>query len=119
MDKRMISEVSEDFSLQIINLYKKLQSDEVGRVMGRQLLRCGTSIGANVFESKGAESTADFIHKLHIAYKESIETAYWLRLLLKSKRLSENELSSVVEESQRIIRMLTAIIKTSKKKKRK
>ena len=107
---------TENYSLEIINLYNKLIKSSLGRILGNQLLRSGTSIGSNVIESQGAQSSADFIHKMSIAYKEALESAYWLRLLMKGGISEKHELKCLYDKSQEIIRILAAILKTSKSK---
>ena len=82
--------------------------------MSKQVLRSGTSIGANIKEAKHAQSKADFIHKLSIAQKEASESNYWIGLLEKSKFLNEKLAISLVNDCDEIQRMLTASIKTSK-----
>lgn len=84
MKEIVIANLSMDFSLRIVNLYKYLCNEKNEYVMSKQLLRCGTSIGANIAESEHAQSTADFITKLYIALKEANETKYWLTLLEKA-----------------------------------
>jgi four helix bundle protein len=79
---------SEEFALRIIKLFKHLQTNAKEFILSKQILRSGTSIGANLNEARGAESTRDYIHKLHISFKETYETQYWLRLLHKSDYLS-------------------------------
>lgn len=81
MKEIVIANLSLDFALRIVNLYKYLCNDKQEYVMSKQLLRSGTSIGANIAESEHAQSTADFITKLYIALKEANETKYWLTLL--------------------------------------
>ena len=76
---------SMEFALQAIDLYRELRQDQVGGVLGKQFLRSGTAIGANVQEAQGAQSKADFIAKMSIAHKEALETAYWLKLFAKAK----------------------------------
>ena len=106
-----ILELSFDFSLQIINLYKLLvQKKEY--VISKQLLRCGTSIGANIEEAIAAQSRKDFITKMSIASKEARETRYWLRLLDKSK-LVDIDYSPYLNSVEHIINILTKIVKTS------
>jgi four helix bundle protein len=82
--------------------------------LSRQLIRSGTSIGANVEESRAAQSTADFIHKLEIALKEARETRYWLRLLMASEIVPENKLLSLLDEINELIKILAAMIVKSK-----
>jgi four helix bundle protein len=106
-----ILEMSFDFSLQIIILYKKL-SDNKEYILSKQLLRSGTSVGANVEEAIAAQSKRDFISKMSIASKEARETRYWLRLLDKSK-LVDIDYSVYLSDVEHIINILTKIVKTS------
>jgi four helix bundle protein len=88
-----ITERSFDFAVRVVNVCKFLDEQPgVGRTLAKQLIRSGTSIGANVEESQAAQSTADFIHKLEIALKEARETRYWLKLLIAAEVISENRL---------------------------
>ena len=105
---------SKAFALRIIKFVRLLQDDERGRVISKQLLRSGTSIGANVRESYNAQSKADFINKLHIALKEADETAYWLELLYESDIINKQYFDSLYGELKEIIALLTASIKTLK-----
>lgn len=108
-----ILELSFDFSLQIISLYKLLvQNHEY--VLSKQLLRSGTSIGANVEEATAGQTRKDFITKMSVASKEARETRYWLRLLDKSK-LIEIDSSPYLNSIEHIINILTKIVKTSQK----
>lgn len=106
-----ILEMSFDFSLQIITLYKKL-IDSKEYILSKQLLRSATSIGANIEEAIAAQSKKDFISKMSIASKEARETRYWLRLLDKSK-LVDIDYSSYLNSAEHIINILTKIVKTS------
>ncbi len=106
-----ILEMSFDFSLQIIELYKILL-EKREYVLSRQLLKSGTSIGANVEEATAAQSKKDFISKMSIASKEARETRYWLRLLDKSK-LVEYDYSPYLISIEHIINIITKIVKTS------
>ena len=106
-----ILEMSFDFSLQIIQLYKIL-IEQKEYILSRQLLRSGTSIGANIEEAIAAQSRKDFISKLSIASKEARETRYWLRLLDKSK-LIDTDYSSYLNSIEHIINILTKIVKTA------
>lgn len=103
-----------DFALRTVRLFKYLQSDKKEFILSKQVLRSGTSIGANVCESQQAQSKADFISKMSIALKEAVETEYWLRLLVSSDYLAENEFNSLRKDLKEIIKILTSIIKTSK-----
>ena len=116
MEKRenLIVAKSFDFALKVIHLYKiMVQKNEY--VLSKQMLRSGTSIGANIEEAVSAHSTKDFIARMIIALKEARETRYWLRLIDKGKLIHE-EISSYINESEDIIHILTAIVNTTKKK---
>ena len=102
------------FAVRIVKLCRHLQSDNNEFVLSKQLLRSGTSIGANVAESQQAQSRADFISKLSIALKEAVETNYWLRLLYATDYLSSTEYSSVITDCKELEKLLTAILKTTK-----
>ena len=101
-----------EFSVQVIELYKFLQFEKKEYVMGKQLLRSGTSIGANVEEATAAQSMKDFIAKMSIALKEARETNYWLRLLKRTGFIKKDNL---INESSEIMNILGAIIRTSRK----
>jgi four helix bundle protein len=111
--KNIIKEKSFAFAIDIVNLYKVL-TDRKEFVLSKQLLRSGTSIGANVRESEHAQSKADFIHKLSISLKEANETEYWLDLLYETKYLSDIEFQNIKPKIIELLRLLTSIIKTSK-----
>ncbi len=116
MKKNEILDLSFDFALGIIKLVKYLKANKEF-VMSSQLLRSGTSIGANISEAQAAQSTNDFISKMSIASKEARETEYWLRLLDKSNYLDEYQNKSVLFSSiQSIVKLLTSIIKTTQEK---
>lgn len=97
MKEIVIANLSMDFSLRIVNLYKYLCNEKNEYVMSKQLLRCGTSIGANIAESEHAQSTADFITKLYIALKEANETKYWLTLLEKADYIDSKRIRVDIE----------------------
>jgi len=109
--ENIIKDKSFKFSLQIIQLYKELQSNKE-YVLSKQLLRSGTSIGANVSESEAAITKKDFIHKLSISSKEARESLYWLELLEQS-RLVDLDYTTYIKNVKELIRILTSIIKTS------
>ena len=111
-----IKEKSFAFALKIIKLCQKLQ-DQHEYVISKQLLRSGTSIGANIEEATAAESRRDFHHKLAIASKEARETSYWLRLLDQSDLAKGVDVMVLLEDVDELIRMLTAIVKTTSKSK--
>ena len=109
-----IREKTFNFSLLIMELCKNLSRKEKEFILSRQLLRAGTSIGAQVEEAQAAQSKKDFVAKMAIASKEARETNYWLRLLEKSNYLGSYDKSNhIISESNEIIRMLTKIVKTS------
>ncbi len=111
MAESIIQKKSFQFALEIIRLYRQLQ-EQREYVLSNQLLRSGTSIGANVEEASGGQTKKDFLAKMYIAYKEARETKYWLRLLQHSKLVNidlTNELTYVEE----IIRILSSIVKTT------
>ena len=103
------------FSKRVVKLYKFLTTEKKEFVLSKQLLRSGTSIGANVREGKYAQSEKDFISKLSISLKEASETEYWLELL-KNEYLSEQQVESILSDLIEIIKILTSIIKTMKEK---
>jgi four helix bundle protein len=102
------------FSLEIIRLYKQLESHRE-YVVSKQLLRSGTSIGANIEEAAAAESRKDFVHKMNIALKEARETYYWLRLLNESDLAPRIDVRSQLKQANDLVRLLTAIVKTTRK----
>lgn len=104
------------FALRVIKMYRVLVKDEIGHVLGKQLLRSGTSIGANVEEAQAGQSKADFISKMSIALKEARETRYWLTLILEAEVLSAKRLDSVLIEIEEIIKVVYTIIQNSKDK---
>ncbi|HET7623965.1 MAG TPA: four helix bundle protein [Verrucomicrobiae bacterium] len=111
MAKSIIHEKSFHFALEIIELYKKLQAERE-YVLSKQLLRSGTSIGANVEEALAGQSRKDFLSKMSVASKEAPETRYWLSLLQKSN-LTKVELDSAIQNNTELIRILTSIVKTT------
>ena len=114
-EPRDLCERTFEFSIRIVRLCQELDAKPgVGRILGRQILRAGTSIGANVEEGQGGQSRADFVSKYSIARKEARETHYWLRLLVASEILAENKLGPLIQECNELIAILTTIIKKSK-----
>ncbi|WP_407450679.1 four helix bundle protein [Fibrobacter sp.] len=106
--------LSKSFALRIIQLHRYMVSKKKEFVLSQQLLRSGTSIGANIKEAQFAQSKADFIAKMYIALKESGETEYWLELLHEAGYLTQKEFESIITPCQVIIRMLSAITKTAR-----
>ena len=107
---------SNAFSDRIIKLYQYLEHTSKEMILSKQILRSGTSIGANIAESQGAQSTADFIHKLEIALKEAKETAYWLDKLLTGNYITVVGHTSMYHDNLEIIKLLSAILIAKKKK---
>ena len=110
----VMEELSIKFALRIIKLYKYLIEEKNEFVMSKQVYRSGTSIGANIAESKTAQSDADFVSKLSIALKEANETKYWLVLLHESETISDDEYYSIENDINTIIGTLIIIIKKKK-----
>ena len=112
MDKKnIIADKSFEFAIRIVNLYKFLTNEKKEYELSKQLLRSGTSIGANVAESLKGQSRADFNSKLNIALKEANETEYWIRLLYKTGYLNDIEYESIWSDVNDIISVLVSIIK--------
>lgn len=102
------------FALRIVEITRELAEQKSEYVVSRQVLKSGTSIGANIEEANQAESTSDFIHKLSIANKEAFETHYWLRLMRDSGLIDADRANDLIANCQELQKMLTASIKTSK-----
>ena len=115
VDDNPIQVKSYAFAVRVVRLYQYLSKDKREFTLSRQLLRSGTSIGANVEEGMGGQSRADFFSKLAIAYKEARETAYWLRLLKDTDYLSETEFDSIYPEALELCRLLGAVQRTAKR----
>ncbi len=113
MKENIILEKSFDFAVRIVNLCKYLTGDKREYVLSKQLLRSGTSIGANVTEAQRGQSKADFAAKMSIALKEAYETEYWLRLLYQTEYLNQREYESIQNESAELIRLLMSICKAA------
>lgn len=111
--ENIIHEKSFAFAVRIVKLYKFLVSKKE-TVLSKQLLRCGTSVGANVREAINTESRADFIHKLSISQKEISETGYWLDLLFTTEYFKEKEYQSIKTDADEISKIIRSIIITSK-----
>jgi len=111
----IIQEKSFKFAVRIVK-FSKLIRERNEDVLARQILRSGTSIGANIEEAIGASSQKDFIHKMTISYKEVRETIYWLKLFFHSEIISEVEYSSMYADAEELIKIMTKIINTSKAK---
>lgn len=114
MRDNIVKKKSFEFSIRVVKLFHYLQTDKKEYVLSKQLLRCGTSVGAMVREAEHSESKSDFIHKLAIAQKEINEAIYWLELLNATEYLSVQEFESINADAVEIIKLITNIIKTTK-----
>lgn len=115
MRENVIKNKSFGFAIRVVNLYKLLSVERREHVLSKQILRSGTSVGANVREALNAESQADFIHKLAIAQKECDETLYWLELLKETNFITEMEFKSIHNDAIENLKIIRSIILTSKK----
>ena len=114
MKENIIQQKSFAFAIRIVNAFKYLQSDKKEFVLSKQLIRSGTSIGANVEEAIGGQSKKDFISKISIAYKEARETKYWLRLLEATNHLEEKEVKALLDDVEELCKILSSILVSSK-----
>lgn len=114
MKENVIKEKSYLFSIQIVKVYKKLTLEEREFTLSKQLLRCATSIGANIEEADGGISKKEFIAKIQISYKEAKETIYWLRILHDSEYLKSPDFNLLMPMWLEILRILSAILKSAK-----
>ncbi len=113
--ENIIIKKSYDFALRIIKLSTYLRTEKKEFILSRQILKSGTSIGANIEEAEGAQSRADFVSKLHISLKEAKETKYWLRLLRDSKIVPENLIASLINDCSEMVSILNSILITTKR----
>lgn len=116
MKQSIVAEKSFNFALRIIELHRHLIDEQRAYELGKQVLRSGTSIGANIEEALGGFSERDFAAKVSISYKESRETAYWLRLFKASKMIEEKWVDSLLADCNELTRMTASIVKTMKDK---
>ena len=112
----MIQEKSLAFAIRIVKLYKLFVESKKEYVLSKQLLRCGTAIGALAREAEHAQSKADFLNKMNIALKEANETLYWLILLKETAYLSQVEFESIYTDAEELVKILVSIVKTTKTK---
>ena len=117
MNHMTVAEKSVDFAVRIVNLRKYLTEQKKEYVMSKQLLRCGTSIGANIAEAQRGQSKADFAAKMSIALKEANETEYWFQLLYRTEYLTKEQFDSIVEDNKELLRMLISICKAAVREK--
>ena len=110
----VVEEKSFQLAIRIVRLYQYLRSKKKEFVLSKQLLRSGTSIGANVAEAQQAQSRADFLSKINIALKEAAETEYWLRLLRATDYMAEKEFRSIYDDCEQVKKLLVSIVKSTK-----
>ena len=110
----VVEEKSFQFAIRVIRLYQYLRSKKKEFVLSKQLLRSGTSIGANVAEAQQAQSRADFLSKINIALKEAAETEYWIRLLRATDYMEEKEFLSIYDDCEQVKKLLVSIVKSTK-----
>ncbi|WHH57519.1 four helix bundle protein [Petroclostridium sp. X23] len=102
------------FAIRIVDLYKYLCENKKEYVLSKQILRCGTSIGANISEASKAQSKKDFVSKYYIAFKEAAETEYWIKLLIATTYIDEQTGNSLLLDISEILKLLHSSIKTAK-----
>ena len=113
--ENIILDKSFNFAVRIVKLFKYLSNEKKEYILSKQLLRCGTSIGANINEAQAAQSKKDFISKMSISSKEARESKYWIDLLISTNYLKEEDkhVQSLLNDTEEIIKLLTTIIKSS------
>ena len=114
MDNPIVDK-SFSFAIKIVNLARNIR-DKKEYELARQILRCGTSIGANVAEAQKAQSNRDFLAKMYIAYKEANETEYWVKLLCATEIISNDEYKGIINDTQEILKILSSITKSMNNK---
>ena len=110
----VVEEKSFQLAIRTIRLYQYLRSKKKEFVLSKQLLRSGTSVGANIAEAQQAQSRADFLSKINIALKEAAETEYWLRLLRATDYMAEKEFRSIYDDCEQVKKLLVSIVKSTK-----
>lgn len=113
--KSIVGNKSLTFSIHAVKLYQYLCDQRREYVLSKQLLRSATAIGALIWEAEHAQSKADFLNKMNISLKEANETVYWLILLKETKYLSESQFVSTVNDAEELLKMLTSIVKTTRR----
>ena len=116
MEENKLVDLSKQFAVDIVNLCTEIKENRKGNVLSNQLLRSGTSIGANIHEANYAASKADFINKFQIALKECYESDYWLELFKDTKMITEEEYEDMFNKCSKIRKLLIASVTTAKKK---
>jgi four helix bundle protein len=112
--ENVLKDKSYAFAIRIVNAYRHIVHEQKEFVLSKQLLRSGTSVGANIAEANQGQSRADFVSKLSIALKEIVETEYWLSLLRDTDMLTEAQANSLIEDCIEIKKILVSVIKTTK-----
>ncbi len=115
-DKKDIKERTFEFSIDIIKIVSSLPKSMISIELGKQLIRSGTSIGANVVEADGAHTKSEFVYHINIAKKEAKETKYWLEILKSIKLLSQEKIEPLLKECEEIVKILSKIILSCRKK---
>jgi four helix bundle protein len=115
MSKNILTEKSFSFAIRIVKLYQFLNETKKEYVLSKQILRSGTSIWANIRESRNAESDMDFIHKLWISQKETDETLYWIELLYQTEYITEEQYLSMHTDAEELLKIIRSTILTKKK----
>ena len=113
-ENNIIVEKSYAFAIRIVNCYKYLSNEKKEFILSKQLLRCGTSIGANIEEAVGGQSRKDFFAKLSIAYKEARETNYWLRIIRDTQFIDHKIAESLLSDNEELLKLIGTILKTIK-----
>jgi four helix bundle protein len=113
-DDNLIIDKSFNFAIRIVHLYQFLCKEHKEFVLSKQVLRAGTSIGANVNEATQGQSKKDFLSKMNIALKEAVETKYWIKLLIQTEYLTDKQGDSIQKDCEEVIKILHAIVKTTK-----
>jgi len=113
LNKNIIKNKSFEFAIRIVNLYKYLKDEKNEFVLSKQILRCGTSIGANVNEAQQAQSKKDFLMKMNISLKECTETKYWIELLGATEYIKSEQKDSIMKDCIELEKLLTSIVKTT------
>lgn len=113
-EENLVLQKSKAFAVRTIKLYQYLNDEKKEYVLSKQVLRSGTSIGANIKEAVRAQSTADFLSKMQIALKEASESEYWIELLNETDYISDQAAESMLQDCRELIRLITAIVRTSK-----
>jgi four helix bundle protein len=114
MKENVLKNKAYEFALEVIKVYRHLSEKQREFILSKQLLRSGTSIGANIEEADGAQSKRDFLHKISVSYKEAKESNYWLRLLKDSNLLESEHADLLLVQLDELLKIMTAIIKTTK-----